>query len=79
MASVGAWVFTVTPDATGLLPEPRLEERRVSVSPGDLTEAIQTAILIGDVGSDDDVIGSAFEKIDAFRDGALGGLSACSL
>jgi hypothetical protein len=40
---------------------------------------VQTAILFGDLDADDDVIGSAFEKIDAFRTGVLGGLAACDL
>jgi predicted metalloprotease len=75
----GAWVKTVIPETTGLLPQPRPEERTVSVSPGDLTEAIQTVILIGDIGSADDQLGTAFEKIAAFRDGVLGGLEACVL
>ena len=75
---VGAWVQTVTPDFdTGLLPEPRDPERQASISPNDLTEAIQTAILIGDPTATTDILGSAFEKIDAFRRGALGGIGAC--
>jgi len=48
------------------------------VSPGDLDEAVRTAILIGDLGVDDNVLGSPFEKIDAFRDGVIGGLDACA-
>jgi predicted metalloprotease len=76
---VGAWVRTVTPDpATGALPEPRDPDRGASISPNDLTEAIQTAIIIGDPSSATDVLGSAFEKINAFRLGALGGIDACS-
>ncbi len=75
----GAWVQTVIPETSGLLPQPRPEERTVSVSPGDLTEAIQTVILIGDIGSDDDQLGTAFEKTAAFRLGVLGGLDACTL
>jgi predicted metalloprotease len=72
----GAWVRTVIPVGDGL-PEPRVEERRAQVSPGDLDEAVRTVILIGDSDADDDVIGSPFEKIDAFREGVLGGLEAC--
>ena len=76
---VGAWVQTVTPDPrTGALPEPRDPERQASISPNDLTEAIQTAIVIGDPTRATDVLGSAFEKIDAFRRGALGGIDACN-
>lgn len=75
---VGAWVRTVTPDiTTNALPEPRDAGRISSISPGDLTEAIQTSIIIGDPTFDTDVLGSAFEKIDAFRTGTLDGLGAC--
>ena len=76
---VGAWVDTLIPDpATGQLPRPRAAERASSVSPGDLTEAILTAIVIGDRNSDSDVLGSAFEKVNEFRRGALNGIDACS-
>jgi len=75
---VGAWVNTVTPDpVTGRLPEPRDAGRETSISPNDLTEAIQTAIVIGDRRSTTDILGSAFEKIDSFRRGALEGFAAC--
>ena len=77
----GAWVKTVIPvmNDSGVyeLPTPRLEDRTAAVSPGDLDEAVRTVILIGDASADDDVIGSPFEKIDAFRGGVLGGLDAC--
>jgi predicted metalloprotease len=75
---VGAWVQTVTPDpTTGMLPEPRDPDRAASISPNDLTEAIQTAIVLGDPTLSTDVLGSPFEKIDSFRRGALGGIVAC--
>ncbi len=73
----GAWVKTVIPVNSGL-PTPRAAGRTSVVSPGDLDEAIRTAIVIGDLGIDDDVIGSPFEKIDAFRSGVIGGLDACA-
>lgn len=60
------------------LPEPRDPDRGASISPNDLTEAIQTAILIGDTSQDENVNGSAFEKIDSFRQGTLNGITACS-
>lgn len=72
----GAWVRTVIP-VDYALPEPRADGRTSVVSPGDLDEAVQTAILFGDLDGGDDVIGSAFEKIGAFRTGVLGGLAAC--
>ena len=86
----GAWVRTVipvldengnpVPDADGKvqLPQPRDPGRGVSVSAGDLTEAILTSIVIGDPEVDTDVLGSAFEKIDAFRRGTLEGIAACA-
>lgn len=86
---VGAWVKSVIPvlDESGLpvldedgfvtLPEPRDEGRKSLVSPNDLTEAIRMAIIIGDPTSTTDVLGSAFEKIDAFRQGILGGIDVC--
>lgn len=75
----GAWVNTVIPDiATGQLPQPRDELRTAVVSANDLTEAVLTAIIIGDPSFDTDVLGSAFEKIDQFRRGTLQGLTACS-
>ncbi|MEJ7799807.1 MAG: hypothetical protein WKF60_04760, partial [Ilumatobacter sp.] len=79
----GAWVRDITPDAQGNTPrqadtdgdgEP---DSTVSSSPGDLDEAIRMAILEGDDGFDVDQVGSAFEKIAAFRVGVLGGLTAC--
>lgn len=76
---VGAWVDTLIPDPTTLdLPRPRAEGRNSSVSPGDPTEAILTAIVIGDRNADSDVLGSGFEKIGQFRQGALNGIDACN-
>ena len=75
---VGAWVQSVTPDIeTRALPQPRDPARQSSISPGDLTEAIQTAIIIGDPTFATNVLGSPFEKIGAFRSGVLEGPTAC--
>lgn len=51
--------------------------RTMVVSPGDLDEAVQTALLIGDPGFDDNVKGSAFEKIAYLRLGVLEGTGRC--
>ncbi len=87
---IGAWVRSATPQLDGngnfvfdeagdlVLLEPRSVDRQALLSPNDLTEAIQTAILIGDPTAATDRLGSAFEKIDAFRTGTLNGLDACS-
>jgi hypothetical protein len=54
-------------------------QRGVStISPGDLDEAIQTALVISDDGSNDDVLGTGFEQIASFRQGVLNGLEACT-
>ncbi len=78
----GGWVKTVIAldeDGDGFyeLPLPRLESRQVRVSAGDLDEAIQTVLLVADAGADDDVVGSAFEKIAEFRAGVLDGTDGC--
>ncbi|NNE13021.1 MAG: hypothetical protein HKN41_12345 [Ilumatobacter sp.] len=79
----GAWVRDITPDSNNRTPrnadldgdgEP---DSTVRSSPGDLDEAIRMAILEGDDGANENVVGTAFEKIAAFRVGVLGGLTAC--
>ena len=73
----GGWVKTVTP-IDFALPQPRLATRdSVSISAGDLDEAIQTVLRFGDAGVDDNVSGNAFEKINSFRTGVLEGTDAC--
>ncbi len=76
----GGWVQTVilvdTPSGLGL-PQPRAEGRTSTVSAGDLDEAIQALLLVADPGSDDNVVGSAFEKIAALRTGVIDGTDAC--
>lgn len=70
----GAWVADIVPDpATG----EAKGGRQLLLSAGDLDEAIQTAIIVADPTSTTDINGSAFEKIDTFRAGVLGGLPAC--
>jgi predicted metalloprotease len=67
---VGAWSADMLPVEN--------DTRPGVASPGDLDEAVLAAITIGDPGFDDDRIGSAFEKIDSFREGVLGGIPACT-
>jgi predicted metalloprotease len=67
----GAWAATAIPGPDGQT------ERGVRIEPGDLDEAIQTALVVGDEGASDDVLGSGFEKIASFREGVLDGLEAC--
>ena len=75
---VGAWIRdiipTVQPDGTISATNPNQE---ILLSAGDLDEAVATAVALGDEASDTDRTGTAFDKIDAFRAGVLGGLPAC--
>ena len=68
----GAWVATMIPGADGTT------ERGRAIEPGDLDEAIETAIVVGDDTSNADEIGSGFEKIASFRLGVFGGMGSCS-
>ena len=65
----GAWIRDDLP------PQPK--GRPLYLSAGDLDEAIVTAIIHGDKTSDTNINGSAFEKVDAFRSGVLGGMKSC--
>ena len=65
----GAWIRDDLP--------PQPDGRPLYLSAGDLDEAIVTAIFRGDSTSNTNVNGSAFEKVDAFRSGVLGGMPAC--
>ena len=67
----GAWIRDDLP------PTPQEEDRQLSLSAGDLDEAIVTTIVRSDPTSDTNLEGSAFEKIDAFRAGVLGGMQSC--
>ncbi|MFN8023841.1 MAG: neutral zinc metallopeptidase [Acidimicrobiales bacterium] len=75
---VGAWIVDIVPvaDAQGNL-GPRNPNQQILLSAGDLDEAVITAVALGDEASNTDVRGTAFEKIDSFRAGVLGGLDAC--
>ena len=69
---VGAFTRTVLP------PDFNPDKTSTAVlSPGDLDEAVQTAVEVGDDTGDQDEFGTPFEKISAFRLGVLGDLGAC--
>jgi predicted metalloprotease len=67
----GAWAKDIVP------PIPDARTDKTSLSAGDLDEAVVTAIVRSDPTNDTNVNGTAFEKIDAFRAGVLGGMQAC--
>lgn len=67
----GAWFATVL---EGRTPDPG---RRIKASPGDLDEAVQTAIQFGDAEFGTNREGSAFEKIAYLRIGVIDGVDGC--
>ena len=67
----GAYIGGVVPPVPADAP--------ISLSAGDLDEAIVTVISRSDPSSDTNVVGSAFERVAAFREGVLGGLAVCGL
>jgi predicted metalloprotease len=73
----GAWSGDILPLNVDPLVPPSESAPRVSLSPGDLDEAIRTMIAIGDSGADVNERGSPFEKVDAYRQGVFFGVDAC--
>jgi predicted metalloprotease len=68
----GAWTKdTIPPEVI----DPN--DTRLYISPGDLDEAVETALL-SEAGLGDTQMASAFEKIDYFRAGVIGGISECN-
>jgi predicted metalloprotease len=67
----GVWAKDITP------PIPTDREDTTVLSAGDLDEAVVTAILHSDRTADTNVNGTAFERVDAFRAGVLGGMQTC--
>jgi predicted metalloprotease len=57
---------------------PNRSDTTTQLSPGDLDEAVSTAIEVGDDSADTNEFGSPFEKIEAFRTGVLGNVDACN-
>jgi predicted metalloprotease len=68
----GAWARFISP------PIPKDRTDKLELSAGDLDEAIVTAIVRADPTTDTNKVGSAFEKIDAFRAGVLGDVNTCN-
>jgi len=68
----GAWAATAIPGEDGST------ARGPVIEPGDLDEAIQAALVVGDPAAADDQLGSGFERIASFRQGVLDGLDACT-
>jgi predicted metalloprotease len=69
----GGWTKTILPDENG-----DTQRSGEKVAPGDLDEAIQAALVLGDESANDDQPGTGFEQIAQFRQGVLDGLDACT-
>jgi predicted metalloprotease len=74
---VGAWLADIVPAPGTQTPTPVNPDQQIVLSAGDLDEVVVTAVILGDEATNTDVEGTAFEKIDSFRAGVLGGLAAC--
>ena len=70
---VGAFARSALPAEVN----PNRSATQTELSPGDLDEAVLTAVALGDDSTDTNRFGSPFEKIDAFRSGVLGDVAAC--
>ena len=66
----GAWTKDIIPSGD--------PEQTFTISPGDLDEAVETALILGTEDIGDNQMGSAFEKIEFFRAGVLGGVTECN-
>lgn len=73
---VGMWSSDILPFNTQPVVPDTETTPRIVLSPGDLDEAIRTALLLGDAAGDRR-FGTPFEKVDAFRQGVLFGRDGC--
>lgn len=65
----GVWTKDIIPNGAST--------QAFSISPGDLDEAVSTALILDDASQTGALV-SAFDKIDNFRAGVLNGLSECN-
>jgi predicted metalloprotease len=78
----GSWAAELTIDTLqdgGQTLDPQFDPNdigAVSISAGDLDEAVQSFLLLGK-DNDPSVQGTTFERVAAFRDGFLNGLDSC--
>ncbi len=75
----GVWAGDILPTAENLAETVPENVSRISLSAGDLDEAIRMAIYLGDETETTDEMGTAFDKVDAFRQGVLYGPTGCGL
>ena len=74
----GAWAGELTAATLREGGQVLLDDSTVSISAGDLDEAVQSFLLLGDQEGADSNLGTPFERVVAFRDGFLNGLPQCA-
>ena len=80
---VGGWVTGAIdwadsgPSAPSIPTLPGLADRVATLSPGDLDEAVQTALVLGDETMSENVEGSAFEQVAWLRIGVFDTAATC--
>ncbi len=76
----GVWTASILPTSDRVFDDTETapNRRTLSISPGDLDEAVETLLILGDPTETDDNRGTGFERVGAFREGVLGGITGCS-
>ena len=74
----GVWAGDILPLNTNPVVVPTEAEPRISLSPGDLDEAVRAAMILSHSQISITDIGSPFERVDAFRQGVLRGTDGCT-
>lgn len=74
----GAWAGELTLATLRDGGQELLDGQSVAISAGDLDEAVQSFLLLGEQEGAAAAQGSAFERVAAFRDGFLNGLPSCA-
>lgn len=76
----GVWTASILPTSDRPFDNTETDPQRriLSISPGDLDEAVETLLILGDESDSDDNRGTGFERVGAFREGVLNGFEGCS-
>ena len=59
------------------IPSAATPANHVTIQAGDLDEAVEAAVQVGDATTTQNHLGTGFEKVAAFRSGVLTGITAC--
>ena len=74
----GMWAGDIIPLNTNPVVVPTEAEPRISLSPGDLDEAVRAALTLSDSQTTTIDLGSPFARVDAFRQGVSHGTEGCT-